>query len=86
MLYQIEKKISEAVEESIEDAQVHDLADPHAQHVQAVSDPADTTRLHHGYHTPRPSPVLVEDTREYKVQWNNSILDIDEPSNLVFPQ
>jgi len=69
VLYQIEKKISEAVEESIEDAQVHDLADPNAQHVQAVSDPADTTRLHHGYHTPRPSPVLVEDTREYKPVW-----------------
>ena len=79
------------MEESIEDVQVQDLADPHAQHVQAVSDPADTTRLHHGYHTPRPSPVLVEDTREYKVQWNkggqdHSILNIDEPVNLVFPR
>merc|ERR1719153_1023708 len=89
VIYQIEKKISEAVEKSINDVQdladpqfhqgqavselqdhhVQDLGDHQVHHVQAVSDPADTTRLHNGYPSPRPSPTVVEDTREYKPVW-----------------
>merc|ERR1711964_766015 len=59
----------EAVEKSINDVQDPQFHHVQDHHVQAVSDPADTTRLHHGYPSPRPSPIVVEDTREYKPVW-----------------